>query len=80
MKNNKSDFVSTVENTFAAFTDRELKEAAELMIKPEWLQERDVLIKLLQHFDYTADEIRDQLNKAKPLHDGIKLEFDKLLS
>lgn len=80
MKNNHSDFVSTVENTFASFTDRELKEAAELLIRPEWLIERDTLITLLQKFDYTADEVRAQLNIAKPLHDGITLNFDKLLS
>ena len=56
--------------TFGHFTDFELKEAVELMIRPEWLVERGALIALLKHFDFNGDDVDEVLASGEPLNDA----------
>ena len=56
--------------TFGHFTDRELKEAAELLIRPEWLVERGALIAMLKCFDFNGEDVEEALNGGVPLNDG----------
>lgn len=54
-------------NEYKNFTDEELIEAVELMIAKDDLKIREVAEALLKIFDYTENEIREQLKSGEYL-------------
>lgn len=63
-------------NSFSKFSNAELRHAIELMIAPEDLGERQVMIAILRSMDFTAEEVRDQLDENEPLHSDQMLVWN----
>lgn len=61
---------------YSQFTDEELAQAIGLLVRPEWLRERAVMIAILAALDYTPECVKEQLDDGKPLHDGQLLELN----
>lgn len=60
---------------YSKFSDAELMQAVELLVRPEWLRERAVMIAILAALDYTPACVQEQLDEGKPLHDGKLLKL-----
>ena len=60
-------------NSFSKFSNAELRHAIELMIAPEDLGERQVMIAILKAMDFTEQEVADQLADNEYLHSGPHL-------
>lgn len=58
--------------------DDQLVKALSLMIKPEWLKERNVAISILENVGYNASDASEVLGDGKPLHDGPMMDFQRL--
>lgn len=58
-----------------SLTDEELRRAAELLVRPEWLRERPVLVAVLETLDFNAQDAKEQLQKSEPLNDGPMLSL-----
>ena len=56
-----------------SLTDEEMRRAADLLVRPEWLRERAVLAAILEALDYNAEDAREVLASGQPLHDGPQL-------
>ena len=55
---------------FDDLTDEQLIRAVCLMVRPEWLREREVLAAILQALDYNAEDAAAIIASGQPLHDG----------
>ena len=49
------------ESDFESFTNDELARAIELMVAPEELRSRQIMIAILKAADFTAREVKDQI-------------------
>ena len=52
------------------FTDEELARAIELMVTPEELKSRPLMIAILKAADFTASEVREQITRGEQLFNG----------
>lgn len=58
---------------FAQYTNKQLRQALCLLVKPEWLRERAVMVAVLQALDYNSEDVAEVLETKQPLHDGPQL-------
>ena len=63
------------ERNFEKFTDEELARAIELMVPPQELKSRSVMIAILRAAEYSAHEARNQILEGKPLFDGPSVSW-----
>lgn len=55
---------------FKNLTDKEILRGVELLVSPEDLTGRDVLISILRALDFNAQDVADQLKDGSPLNAG----------
>ena len=58
---------------YTEFSNEELAQAVRLLVRPDLLGDRAVLIGILRALDYTPDIVREHLRQNKPNHDGPPL-------
>lgn len=63
------------ERNFELFSDEELAHAIELMIPPEELRSRSIMIALLKAAEFSAKEVREQICDGEQLFDGPSLSW-----
>ena len=59
-----------IERNFERFTDAELARAIELMITPDDLKSRTLMIAILKAADFSAREVREQIMSNEQLFNG----------
>lgn len=59
-----------VEKNFELMTNEDLAHAIELMVPPEELKSRQVMIAILKAADLTAQEVREQIITGEKLFEG----------
>lgn len=64
-----------VEKNFELMTDQDLARAIELMVPPEELKSRQVMIAILKAADLTAQEVREQIIVGEKLFDGPSVSW-----
>lgn len=55
---------------YTEFSNEELAEAVRLLVRPEWLGDRAVMIGILRALEITPERVREQLKSGKPDHNG----------
>lgn len=63
------------EKNFELFTDAELARAIELMVSPEELRSRQIMIAILKAADFTAREVKDQIFCGETLFEGPSVSW-----
>ena len=63
------------ESDFDSFTNDELARAIELMVTPEELRSRQIMIAILKAADFTAREVKDQIFCGETLFDGPSVSW-----
>jgi len=54
---------------YTEFSNEDLAQAVRLLVRPEWISDRAVMIAILRALDFTPEVVRKQLASGKPLHD-----------
>ena len=63
------------DNSYSKFTTEELVRAVELLVSPDELCERDVLIAILSALELRPQDVVDQLRQGVPLNAGPVLKL-----
>ena len=72
MENNKKVNLGA-DDGLEGYSDDELLRAVGLMVRPEWLRERAVMVAILRVLDYNGEDVAEVLAGGQPLHDGPQL-------
>ena len=59
--------------SFDELSDEQLIHGVELLVSPDELTERDVLIAILKTLNFGAEEVVEQINEGVPLNSGATL-------
>jgi hypothetical protein len=59
--------------SFEELSTDELKQGVELLVRPEELSERDVLIAILKTLEFTPGDVKHQIEEGEVLHAGTRL-------
>lgn len=59
--------------SFEELSNDELKQGVELLVRPEELSEREVLIAILKTLEFTPGDVKHQIEEGEVLHAGARL-------